>query len=207
MDRRREDRRVWQGCGARLRAISLILATIAAWLGCGAVASAATKTWTGGNASWLDGANWSPAGVPGATDRAVVTSGSPEISTGDATVGSLDLQSPLTVSGGRTLTVAGNAASTIAAGVTLTGNLRLNGATTWSAGRISIVDAGLIEPAGTLTVTAPDAGIDGFDGAGANGRDGAARAHRRHHDGARPARRRRRDRERRHAARAGRRHR
>src|SRR6185312_17036118 len=83
MDRRREDRRVWQGCGMRLRAIALVMGTLAGWLGHAGAASAVTRTWTGGNASWHVAGNWSPAGVPTASDRAVIGSGTPEITSAD----------------------------------------------------------------------------------------------------------------------------
>ena len=119
------------------------------WLGSVANAAAETKTWVGGiGGSWHTAANWSPAGVPTAADDAVIASGAPLISTADAAVGSVAVSSGLTVNG-RTLTVGATAPSTIAATVNLTsGNLRLNGTTTWSAGIVQITDAGVVENAG-----------------------------------------------------------
>ncbi len=124
------------------------------WLGSVANAAAETKTWVGViDNSWHNGANWSPAGVPTAADDAVIATGIPLISTADAAVGSVAVSSGLTVNG-RTLTVGATAPSTIAAAVDLTsGNLRLNGTTTWSAGTIQVQDAGTVENAGVLEVS------------------------------------------------------
>ena len=123
------------------------------WLGSAANAAAETKTWVGGiGNNWHTAANWSPVGVPTAADDAVIATGVPLISTADAAVGSVAVSSGLTVNG-RTLTVGATAPSTIAATVNLTsGNLRLNGTTTWSAGNVQITDAGIVENAGLLQV-------------------------------------------------------
>ena len=91
--------------------------------------------------------------MPTASDDAVIATGVPLISTADAAVGSVAVSSGLNVNG-RTLTVGATAPSTIAATVNLTsGNLRLNGTTTWSAGTVQITDAGIVENAGLLQVT------------------------------------------------------
>ena len=105
-----------QGCSrrARLRSRTLVVALMV-WLGCAGSAAAETKTWVGGGGSWHTAANWSPAGVPLATDDALIDAGVPEVSAADATVGSIDVRSGIGVSGDRTLTVAGTAPSTIAA--------------------------------------------------------------------------------------------
>src|SRR4051812_18718120 len=123
------------------------------WLGSAGNAAADTKTWVGGGGNWHTPANWSPVGVPSATDDVVIAAGTPSISTGDAAVGSIDLTSGLSVDG-RTLTVGATATSAIAATVSLTSaTLRLNGTTTWSAGNIQITNAGVVENAGQLNVT------------------------------------------------------
>jgi hypothetical protein len=78
-------------------------------------ASCATgKIWTGAvGTDWNDPANWSPAGVPLATDSVVIPSAGvtnePSIISPDVTVANLTVVSPrvLTVTNGRTLTVAG----------------------------------------------------------------------------------------------------
>ncbi len=48
--------------------------------------------------------------------------------------------------------------------------LRLNGATTWSAGDLQIVDAGVVENAGTLSVTGSAVNVALFNGGGVDGR-------------------------------------
>ena len=91
--------------------------------------------------------------MPTAADDAVIATGVPMISTADAAVGSVAVSSGLNVNG-RTLTVGATAPSTIAATVNLTsGNLGLNGTTTWSAGTVQITDAGIVENTGLLQVT------------------------------------------------------
>ena len=76
---------------------------------------------------------------------------------------------PLSITG-RTLTVGTTATSKLAATVLLTGgNLRLDGATTWSAGSVQIVDAGLFETAGALQATGPVA-VEAYNGGGTAGR-------------------------------------
>jgi hypothetical protein len=64
----------------------------AALLGAAAAASQAvaleTRVWTGGTGSWDDPTQWSPAGVPGTGDTAVVGSGAVSVD-GSVTVGAL----------------------------------------------------------------------------------------------------------------------
>ena len=48
-----------------------------------------TYTWTGGSGSWFVENNWSPAGIPGAIDTAIVEVGTPEL-TQETTVASVD---------------------------------------------------------------------------------------------------------------------
>ena len=156
------------GCGR-----SLVAAVVIA-LACASPAAAATKTWVGGSAAWSDGASWSPAGVPAATDDVVIDSGTPEVSAADAAAGSIALAdtASLTISTGRTLTIGTTKTSTIAGGVFLPhGTLRLNGTTTWSAGDVDIQDAGLVVDAGTLDVTGAVA-VRVFDFMGPAGRKG-----------------------------------
>ena len=74
--------------------------TVAVWFACAGSAAAETKTWTGGGGTWHTPENWSPAGVPSATDDAIIIAGSPAVSAANATVGSIDLTSGLAVSGG-----------------------------------------------------------------------------------------------------------
>ena len=145
--------------------------TVAVWFGCAGSAAAETKTWVGGGGTWDTPANWSPAGVPSATDDAVIASGTPNVSAADATVGSIDVSSGLQVSGDRRLTVSGPAPSTIATNVVLShGTLRLDGVTTWSSGSVQLWDAGVVENAGVLVVPAgAGVSLDIVDNGGAVG--------------------------------------
>jgi hypothetical protein len=76
---------------------------------------AATFTWTNSSGAWSNPANWSPNGVPGATDSATVTNGSPAI-TNATTLSTLNL-------GGGTLTANGAGSLTIAAAFNFTNGI------------------------------------------------------------------------------------
>lgn len=61
------------------------------WLSVPPAEAQTTRTWTGSNSSdWSDGNNWSPAGVPGSGDTAIISSGS-VILTNDVLVKSVTL--------------------------------------------------------------------------------------------------------------------
>src|SRR5437879_13764928 len=80
-----------------------------AWVLLIAVTSAqsATFTWTGSaSTDWFDPGNWSPNGVPGSTDTAVISSGAPQV--GIATnVGTVNLSGG-TLTGRGAITITGS---------------------------------------------------------------------------------------------------
>ncbi len=112
-----------------------------------------TYTWNGGSGDWNVASNWTPVGVPGAGDNAVINSGTVTLTT-DVTVAGLELSSELTGDFNFTVTnlmiwnwgtMAGNGVTTIAVGATLrligTNQQTLyrqidnNGTTIWEAGQ------------------------------------------------------------------------
>ena len=114
-----------------------ILGLVVAWLTCVGSAAAQDVVWTGPNGGdWHTPANWTPLGVPSAADDVLIETAIPVISTGDATVGSIDLRVGLQIEGGRTLTIVGPAPSS------------------WSHGSIAIVDAGTVVNTGQLNIAA-----------------------------------------------------
>ncbi|MEM7787418.1 MAG: T9SS type A sorting domain-containing protein [Bacteroidota bacterium] len=60
-------------------------------------------TWGGGSGDWFSESNWSPSGIPGAGDTALITSGSPEVSR-DTTVATVEFGGA-SLDGDGTLTV------------------------------------------------------------------------------------------------------
>jgi hypothetical protein len=122
-------------------------------LACGLAspALAVDMTWFGGNGDWALAANWTPAGVPGSADRAVLNLGTATLSTA-STLGALSLgggavagTGELAVTGASLWTsgtLAGAASISFASDLAITGaNLKvivggrtvnLDGATTWS---------------------------------------------------------------------------
>ena len=80
--------------GGFARAGLALLAVSAVWAP-GAAAEACTRTWTAGSGTWTDAADWSPAGVPDATDDVCLPAGAaytvtvPAIPGGSATARSI----------------------------------------------------------------------------------------------------------------------
>ncbi|HLY11612.1 MAG TPA: hypothetical protein VKW04_20085 [Planctomycetota bacterium] len=79
-------------------------------------AGAVDKTWTGGTTAWNTAGNWSPVGVPGAADRAIIPNlaNKPVVSV-STTINQLQVQagSTVTINTAVTLTVAGGASPVI----------------------------------------------------------------------------------------------
>ena len=93
--------------GRDMRALAALLLAISTALAAAGSAAAVPRTWapTSGT-SWHTDANWSPAGVPDADDRAVIASGTPEVSASDAAVGSIEIGAGgLLISDGRRLAI------------------------------------------------------------------------------------------------------
>jgi hypothetical protein len=125
-----------------------ILGVMAGCLACAAGAAAETRTWTGAVGSdWHEAGNWSHAGVPTSADDVTVAAGV-VISSTDATVRSLHLSADVQISDGRTLSISGGGP-----------------ASTWSAGTISIFEAGTVENGGQLNITG-DVNLVRVSGAG-----------------------------------------
>src|SRR6185312_4824823 len=59
-----------------------VLPIVAAMVGCGIVqpAFAVDHTWFGGTGDWGLNTNWSPASVPGASDKAIINNGNATLS-------------------------------------------------------------------------------------------------------------------------------
>ena len=57
----------------------------------------ATKSWVGGAGRWDDAAGWSPDGIPGIQDDAVICAGADVAITGLVQVGSISLAGPTAV--------------------------------------------------------------------------------------------------------------
>jgi hypothetical protein len=100
-----------------------------------APAFAVDKLWQGATSSWTTGSNWSPAGAPGAADRAVIRPGFvPPVLAASTTINRLEVQagSTLTISAGVTLTLNASAEPVIdGTGTVVTGAgglLRVSGA-------------------------------------------------------------------------------
>ncbi len=92
--------------------------TLALFLAAAAPAWAIDRTWTGASsANWATAGNWTPSGVPGAADRAIIPAvvRPPVISAAPATINQLQVQAGglLTINGGFILTVDGGAAPII----------------------------------------------------------------------------------------------
>ncbi len=95
-------------------------------------ATAADRSWFGGNGDWSLAGNWAPAGVPGAGDRAVLNAGTATLAV-DAALGQLTLGGG-SLAGAGTLTVGGAStwtAGTVSGtgGVVFDGDLAISGAT------------------------------------------------------------------------------
>jgi hypothetical protein len=136
-----------QGCPSgshRVRAAAL--AAVAA-LALGPV-QALDLQWVGGTGSWHDAANWSPAGIPGAGDRALIASGSVSLSFAEM-VGGL-VMSGGTLSGAQ-LTVTG-AASLSAGTLTGAGTTRFEGDLLLGGNSLRTISGGrIVETAGATT--------------------------------------------------------
>ncbi|MGO9830449.1 MAG: C25 family cysteine peptidase [Myxococcaceae bacterium] len=86
---------------------------------CAAAADAATYTWKGGSGEWNTATNWTPTGVPGATDTATFSSATAGTVTITGTPASV---MALTKSGAVTVTISGPESLTIGSGgITRTG--------------------------------------------------------------------------------------
>ena len=131
---------------AALRALALLLpaALIAG------PAGAADRSWFGGNGNWADAANWSPAGVPGSTDKATLGTGSATLSA-SASVGSLFNDATINVLSGTLLPTGG----------TSTGLFNLSaGAVLEFRNGSSVLDQITTTGAGTLQVSTDNVGAD-----------------------------------------------
>ncbi len=130
--------------GRRAIATAVLLACTAA------PALAVDRNWFGGSGAWDDAGNWSPAGVPGATDRAFIASGNAGLSFAqivgglEMTGGTISGSGQLTVLGAASLsagTLSGAGATRFEGALALTGNglrtilggrtIQTLGATTW----------------------------------------------------------------------------
>jgi hypothetical protein len=96
---------------------------------------ATSYTWNGGSGDWSVAGNWTPNGVPGASDTATVNSGGVTLNA-DTTAGTLNL-------GGGTLNGSGT--------------LTVNGTLTWTAGVMSGAGRTVIAGGATLNVSNPGA--------------------------------------------------
>ena len=131
---------------AALRALALLLpaALIAG------PAGAVDRSWFGGNGNWADAANWSPAGVPGSTDKATLGTGSATLSA-SASVGSLFNDATINVLSGTLLPTGG----------TSTGLFNLSaGAVLEFRNGSSVLDQITTTGAGTLQVSTDNVGAD-----------------------------------------------
>jgi len=127
-----------------------------------------TYTWNGGSGDWNVATNWTPVGVPGAPDNAIINSGTVTLTT-NVTVTGVELSS--TLSGGFDLEITnlmiwsagvmqGAGVTTIAVGATLrlsgTNQQTLrrqidnNGTIIWEAGQFYLADAVAINNNGTF---------------------------------------------------------
>ena len=134
------------------------------------------KTWTGSSSSsWNDADNWSPSGIPEASDNVVISSGTVNINTTpNVTVGTLTLSGgTLTIFSSLTLTI--NSASTVTESGTLVcnGTLVLNESLTVEGsldfGNGSIEGTGNLIIDGTFNWTSSSAEISGSGTATNNG--------------------------------------
>ena len=154
------------------RARSLV--TVVVWLGCAGSAAAETKTWVGGGGRWDTPANWSPAGVPSATDDAVIASGDSE-----RLCGGRDRREHQRHHGlarewlreaDRQRGRLPRRRSPPRRRVDPTGTCAWMVSTTWSAGSVQLWDAGVVENAGVLVVpAAAGVSLDIVDNGGAVG--------------------------------------
>ncbi len=97
--------------------------------------SQTSYTWNGSTStSWTTSTNWTPNGVPGATDNVTIVTGSNNcLLSAAATINNITLTSGTLNLGGATLTVNGTTA-TFTAGVVTNGTLTVTGATTTTFG-------------------------------------------------------------------------
>ncbi|MBI5773962.1 MAG: hypothetical protein HZA89_09510, partial [Verrucomicrobia bacterium] len=154
---------VWQGQVDEVTIYSraLTAAEVQAIYTAGSAGKAASGTaylWNGNSGDWFTAANWSPPGVPGSNDTAVLTLGGVVDVSADATVANLTIGANMLLDGAGSLTVLGAAnwtggimlgsgATVIAPGATLTISgdsekrlvRRLDnfGTVTWSGARIT----------------------------------------------------------------------
>lgn len=114
-------------CPAWLRGIAQVSLSFALAM---PAAAQVTYTWTGGSGDWTDSSEWTPSGVPGAIDTAVINAGSPTLAT-SASVAGLTFEA-----GGLTLTGSGD--------------LSVTGAMTWSGGDLLGAGTLRVETGATL---------------------------------------------------------
>ena len=136
-----------------------------------------TYTWNGGSGDWNVATNWTPVGVPGASDNAIINSGTVTLTT-DVTVAGVELSGAL--SGGFDLEITnlmiwnsgvmqGAGITRIAVGATLrlsgTNQQTLrrqvenDGTTIWEAGQFALFDGVAFNNNGTFILTDFDLGI------------------------------------------------
>ncbi len=100
-----------------------------------------TYTWNAGNGDWDASINWSPIGVPGGSDTAILGSGTYTVTVDSVqTVGALDMTGN---SGTQTLNIAEG------------GTLTINNASSGSANAIMVIDGGTLAGPGNLALAGP----------------------------------------------------
>jgi hypothetical protein len=127
-------------------------------IGTGNLFSQTSYTWSGGTGDWNTGANWTPAGVPGELDTAIINSGTVSL-TDNATIAKLEFSADLRgdsnlvinnmmiwnnglVQGTGSVTISEGATLRLIGGnqQTLRRNLVNNGITIWEAGHFALFD-------------------------------------------------------------------
>ena len=121
------------------------------------LATGTTRTWFGGTGTWDFSSNWTPNGIPGATDVVVITAGTPTIdSPASRTVGEVRLS-------GGTLNVLGTLTTQNlkVTGGTLTGSgtVTVERVFTWSAGTMN--GSGVTRLAAGATASVSSGGLSG----------------------------------------------
>jgi hypothetical protein len=176
----------------QVRTFSMIVLSLCALASAGP-AGAIQKTFSG-SGDWFNPANWTPGGVPAATDDVVINSGSADL-TADATVASLALSGTGTLTGVGALTVTGSlswtggtmsgSGSTIVQGSTdlsggsktlSTRTVTANGMVTMSGGGMNFVSvSGIFNSNFGFDATNDQASSQGFFGNGTFNNSGAFR--------------------------------
>jgi Ca2+-binding RTX toxin-like protein len=162
----------------RARVAAVLSLVLAGLVLAPAAAQAATNTFLGASSQdWNTASNWSQGSVPDPTDDVAIPLNRHAVLDGgaDSSINSIDLDGTAVVQGTRTLTV-GTGTSSIDNNLTIRdqgSKLRLNGTTNHNAGQVSAgstgstaTAGGIVENAGTLSITGDVIIADGFGGQG-----------------------------------------